>query len=139
MKKNGTDIDIVYTRELGNFIRSLNVNIRKNIKTVNSRFKVVQKYFLKYEEPYSEISQNNKALLISVKLPYTKKKDIALRILGNKVEVKGISSHKNDRKGFFRNIDLPLNARTDRAKAVFKNETLKIKIPLAISVRDAFQ
>lgn len=130
-KKKGIDIDIVYTRELGNFIRNLNTNIRKNLRTVNNQVRVVQKYFLKYEEPYSEISQNFKALLIKVKLPYTKKRDIILRILGDKVEIEGVSNHKNVRKGFFRKVDLPSNVKVDRAKAVFKNETLKIKIPLA--------
>ena len=130
-KKKGIDIDIVYTKELGNFIKNLNTNIRKNIKAVNNQVRVLQKYFLKYEEPYSEISQNFKALLIKVNLPYTKKRDITLRILGDKVEIEGVSNHKNVRKGFFRRVDLPLNVKVDRAKAVFKNETLKIKIPLA--------
>ena len=130
-KKKGIDIDIVYTKELGNFIRSLNTNIRKNIRAVNNQARVVQKYFLKYEEPYSEVSQNFKALLIKVRLPYTKKRDITLRILGDKVEIEGVFNHKTGRRGFFRKVDLPSNARSDRAKAVFKNETLKIKIPLA--------
>ena len=130
-KKKGIDIDIVYTRELGTFIKNLNTNIRKNIKAVNNQVRAAQKYFLKYGEPYSEISQNSKTLLIKVKLPYTKKKDITLRILGDKVEIEGVSNHKTGKRGFFRKVDLPSNVRPDRAKAVFKNETLKIKIPLA--------
>ncbi len=129
-RKKSVSIDIVYSRELNNFIKGLNTNIRKNFRMARKQVRVLRKYFLTYEEPYSEISQNFKALFIKVKLPNTSKKDIVLRILGNRVEIEGISQHTEGLKGFHRKIDLPANVRTDRARAVFKNEILKIKLPL---------
>lgn len=131
MKKKSGSIDILYSREFTSFVRNLHTNLRKNARAARRQLAILGKYFLKYEEPYSEISQNHKHLLIRVKLPMTKKSDIALRIAQNRVEIEGVASSKDGHRGFYRAVDLPPNTRIEKARAVFRNETLKVKIPLS--------
>lgn len=128
--KKSVSIDIFYPKDIDNFVKNVNYTIRKNAKTVRRQIISFRNYFFKYEEPHTEITQNSDVLFIKILLPMTKKKDIKLQITNNKVEVEGIFRRKGNICGFHRSLDLPLCTMPDKAKAVFKNEQLRIKIPL---------
>jgi HSP20 family molecular chaperone IbpA len=85
----------------------------------------VRRAFEKYEEPYCEITQNEKGIKIAVKLPSVKKRTIMLQANGKKIEVKGSSERKN----FYKSIDIPPLVDITKAHASLTNDTLKLTLP----------
>ncbi len=88
-----------------------------------------------YEEPYAELSQNSKHMHLLVKLPDVNKRNITLTVSHNVVQIRGMKKQKDLSltalpKVYYRSILLPSHARTDKLKIKFKNNILKIKIPL---------
>ena len=114
-------------------LTDIHQGVQKNIVRINKQVTEVRKWFLKYEEPYCEISQNHRSFFINMKLPDVHKKDITLKIENNKVEVKGIRKQREKKKvklaGFYRVIEIPKNTKQEKARAIFKNNALKIRIP----------
>ena len=74
-------------------------------------------------------------MVVKIALPNVSKKNILLKISDGKIEVRGHAFVKENKKkllrGFYRTIDLPYNAVTDKAKALYRNNNLRIKIPIA--------
>lgn len=109
-------------------------------------YKEVDKLFDKisgvdYKKPFSQISQNNKAIEIKIKLPDVNKKDIMVHVGKEFIEVKAekklrkikstTTSYKKEEsyKGFYRKLSLPENVNYEKAKAKFKKDHLIIVIP----------
>ena len=134
MKNKKRGLDILSNLNINRFIGDINDGINKNISVFNRRITRIRKNFVKYHEPHSEISQNYKNMIIKINLPNAFKKDILLKISYGKIEVRGHSFVKENKRrvlrGFYRSIDLPPTARPDKATAKFKKETLTIKIPI---------
>ena len=80
-----------------------------------------------YEEPYCEMTQNEKGVKINIKLPNVRRRSISLRMNSKKMEVKG----ENGKANYYRLIDIPSIVDITRAHAVFNNGTLKVILPYA--------
>lgn len=116
---------------IASVIDNLNYSISKNIGFFNKQLTRIRKNFVKYHEPYSEISQNHNGMDIRINLPSIPKKNILLKINNGRIEVSGhMLERKRLLKGFYRSIDLPSNAVADKARARYKNNTLRIRIPI---------
>ena len=97
--------------------------LKKNVNTL-------KKALGQFEEPYSEMSQNFKEILIRVVLPEIEKRYLTLKMIGKTVEV--IAEHKHQGKHiktYYRSIHLPSTANTLKASATYVGETLYIKVP----------
>ena len=117
-------------KEVRRFFFGANKELNKHINIVNRQLNLFRKAIVSYEEPYTEMSQNAKKVLIRIKMPEVKKRDVILRVDGNLVSVRG-DRIKGSKllKGFYKNIRLPQEAMTERVKATFKKNTLKITVP----------
>jgi len=85
--------------------------------------------------------------IIAIEIPEMKKEDIDLNLSGNFLEIKaqknreekredkdkGIYGFSKSYSGFYKAVDLPLNADTSKIKAEFKSGVLKVKIPKKVS------
>lgn len=135
MKVGKKRSNILFNININGFIKDINTEINKNINILNKRIIKIRKNFVKYHEPYSEISQDYKNMIVKITLPNTFKKDILLKVNNGKIEVRGHNFVKEKKsrvlKGFYRSIDLPSNAIPDKAVAKFKSDRLIIKIPIA--------
>ena len=83
-----------------------------------------------FEEPYSEMSQNFKEILIKVTLPDVERRYLTLKMAGRTVEI--LAEHKASGKHvktYYRSIDLPSTADMMKASAKYVGETLYIKVP----------
>tara|TARA_Y100000310_G_scaffold335338_2_gene417094 strand:+ start:13010 stop:13387 length:378 start_codon:yes stop_codon:yes gene_type:complete len=91
----------------------------------------VKKRLGKFEEPYSEISQNHKQVMIKVLLPDVSKNNLQLKMNDRLIEIKAEQKKIKWRpaKTFYRAIDLPSNANIKNAVAQYKKNKLKIVIP----------
>ena len=117
-------------------LKNFNKSINKNFKGFNKQIDLIKKTFTSYQEPYCEINQSLKGMNIKIKLPEVKKKDVLLNIYNDKIELKAeskIIDEKNKKKLmiFYRTIGLPPCSLVKKAKAEFKKESLKIKIPFS--------
>lgn len=114
------------------------------------QFKKIQKNLInnfnkafstEFKKPMSDISQNSKEVTINIKLPGVNKKDVILDIKKDKINLRAEKKQKKVKKtkksyskkqsysGFYRSMPLPKNLNVDKAKAIFKNNMLTIKIP----------
>jgi len=96
-----------------------------NLTRLVKEFKEWKKSFETYEEPYCEITQSEKGIRISIKLPQVKRRSISLRMNSQKMEVTG----ENGKTNYYRIIDIPPIVDITRARAVFTNDTLKVTLP----------
>lgn len=109
-------------------------------------YKEVDKIFDKisgvdYRKPFSQISQNDKAIEIRIKLPGINKKDVFVHVGKDFIEVKaekklrkvkktkGSYREEKSYKGFYRKLSLPENVDYEKSKAKFTKEHLVIIIP----------
>lgn len=95
-----------------------NVNaVRKNLGT--------------FEEPYSEISQNYKNILIKVLLPAVAKRHLKIVASDVLIEIKAEQKTTSEGKSktFYRAIDLPSTADVKKTHARYAHNTLHIIIP----------
>ena len=129
-RKSVIDVDILYAKELSRIVKELNVNVVKSVKLAN---RYVQKFFMKYEEPYTEISQNMNHFFVEMKLPGSYKKDVVIRLVNYKLEVEALryirDAQRPEVRGYYRTVDLPKIIDTKKISARFKSEKLKVRIP----------
>ena len=99
-------------------------NIRKNVNTFRQNMG-------KFEEPYSEVSQNHRHIKIKINLPDVHKKDLRLHMGSKHIEVKATQKKRKGMpsKTFYRSIPLPSTAVIQEAMAHYQRTTLKITIP----------
>lgn len=103
------------------------------VKILKKNVNAIKKAMGKFEEPYSEMSQNCKEILIRVTLPAIDKKYLTLRILGKTVEVVAEQTDEGAHvKTLYRSIDLPSTADTRRATATYVGDVLSIKVPQSL-------
>ena len=135
MKRRKKGLNILANLKIDRFLEVININIKKNINIINRNITNIRKDFVRYHEPYSEVLQNYRSMLVRIKLPDVPKKNLLLKVGNGKIEVRGHTFiRENDKKllrGFYRIINLPQNALLHKAKAKYKNDVLKIKIPIA--------
>lgn len=94
-----------------------------------------------YKRPKTNISQNEKHILINIELPDIEKERINVNIGKTKIDIhaeKGVKNIKKDKdsietkidfQGFHRTINLPPDADVNNSEAKWKNQKLLIKIP----------
>ena len=94
-----------------------------------------------YKRPKTNLSQNEKYILINIELPGIEKEDININLSRTKLDIhaeKKIKSTKTkkdsvettiDFQGFHRTIKLPPDADVNNSEANWKNYRLLIKIP----------
>lgn len=114
--------------DINRFFIDVNKNINKSVNKVKEKIAV-------YEEPYSEISQNNEHIEIMVKLPKVNRRSITLTLGTNSIKIKGQKKMSDASlttlpRVYYRSILLPNNSNNEKVKTKFKNDVLKIKIPL---------
>ena len=102
-------------------------NVIHNLTRLVQELKEWKKSFESYEEPYCEMSQNEKGVRINIKLPNVKRRSISLRMNSKKMEVKG----ENGKANYYRLIDIPSIVDITRARAIFNKGTLKVTLPYA--------
>ena len=112
----------------------------------DSMYKEIDKIFDKisgvdYKKPFSQISQNTKAIELRIKLPGINKKDILVHVGKEFIEIKAEKKLKKIKKsnkgykkeeiykGFYRKISLPTNVDYEKAKAKFTKEHLVVVLP----------
>ena len=137
-KKKSDKNDILaldFTKEgLNSLFKNLNNHIKYNTKILNKHITNIKKSFVRYEEPFCEIRQNHRGMNISVKLPDVKKKDIFLNITSSAIELKANSVFHSKKEGtviktYHRIIDIPSCSISQKTKAEFKRDKLKITVP----------
>lgn len=105
-------------------------DFNKFVSILKHNVNAVKKAIGQFEEPYSEMSQTFREILIKVTLPDVEKRYLTLKMVGRTVEV--IAEHKRQGKHvktYYRSIDLPSTADTLKASAKYVGETLYIKVP----------
>ena len=105
-------------------------DLNKFVKIFKRNLNAVKKAIGKFEEPYSEMSQNFREILIKVTLPDVEKRYLTLKMVGRTVEI--IADHRHQGKHvktYYRSIDLPSTADMLKASAKYIGETLYIKVP----------
>ena len=114
------------------------IDLDKVQKEVNKVFeKVNESFFGNYKRPSINISQNTKAVQISVKMDNLSKEDIILKInhmsldiIGEKNKnIKRKDFEENSYKGYRATIGLPTNVNIDKIEAEYKNNFLNVTIP----------
>jgi len=134
-RNDGEELFINLDRKsIDSFFKNFNRSLNKNIRFFKKNVETIKKTFVNYEEPYCELNQSHKGINIRILLPNVKKKDIVLNIFNDKVELKAESrviGEKNKKlfRIFYRTIDLPSCSVVSKAKAEYKRNKLKIKIP----------
>ena len=117
-------------RGVNNFLIDINKEMNKHIKNANRQLNLFRKAVIRYEEPYTELSQNANKVLIKIKMPKVKRRDVILKIENNFISVRGDHIKGNKLlKGYYKDIELPKEVVTEKVKASFKNNTLKITMP----------
>jgi HSP20 family molecular chaperone IbpA len=97
--------------------------LKKNVNTL-------RKNLGKFEEPYSEISQNYKQILIKVLLPAVARSNLKIIASDTLLEIKAEQHGSEEKpKTFYRAIDLPSRADIKRTVAKYRHNTLQIIIP----------
>ena len=127
MKKKSVDSNplLVFNNET----ISNTLNNFKN-KFVTKPLDNIKKGFIKYEEPFCEIRQNQKGMKITIKLPDVDKKNILLNITQDKIELKAKALEKEKvLTNYHKIVDLPQVSITKQAKADYKKDNLHITIP----------
>ncbi len=93
--------------------------------------------------PRVDVTQHKGELVIRADLPGLEKEDVLVNVAENAVTIRGERhrAQEEERDGvyrternygaFYRTLALPDGARTDEAKATFKNGVLEIRIPAA--------
>ena len=99
--------------------------VRDVLRLMIKRTQEIKRAFESYEEPYCEITQNEKGIKVAVKLPNVKRRTITLQANNKKIEVKGSSNKKN----FYKTIDIPPLVDITKAHAILTNDTLKMTLP----------
>ena len=105
-------------------------DLNKFVKIVKNNVNALRKAMGQFEEPYSEMSQNFKEILIKITLPDVEKRYLTLKMIGKTIEIVADQKHKGKHlKTFYRSIDLPSTADIMGASAKYVGETLYIKVP----------
>jgi HSP20 family protein len=97
--------------------------------------------------PPVEITQRDDKMVISVELPGVKKEDLKVEVADGNLFIQGERKREAEEErgiiyrseraygNFFRCISLPEGARTDQAKAEFRDGVLEISVPIPESQR----
>ena len=100
------------------------------VKILKRNIHAVRKAMGQFEEPYSEMSQNFRYILIKIVLPAVEKRHLTLKMVGRTVEVLAEQKHHGRHvKTYYRSIALPSTANALQASATYVGETLYIKVP----------
>ncbi len=116
------------TKKEMSFLEQADLN--KFVKILKKNVNAVKKAMGQFEEPYSEMSQNFKEILIKVTLPDVDRRYLTLKMAGRTVEV--LAEHKafgKHVKTYYRSIDLPSTANMLKASAKYIGDTLYISVP----------
>lgn len=107
----------------------LQKNVPRIVRNVRKVVKEVYQSLRRYEEPYCEISQDDKQVRIHMKMPEVNKMNVQLVISKKKIEVKGMGKKNN----YFKIIDIPPQLNIEKAHASYDEGRLKLTIPRLIS------
>lgn len=105
-------------------------DLNRFVKIVKKNVNAMRKAMGRFEEPYSEMSQNFREIFIKVTLPDIEKRYLTLKMIGKSVEI--VAEQKNNGKHvktYYRSIDLPSTADVMKASAKYIGETLFIRVP----------
>ncbi|GEM_PF-3213034 len=105
-------------------------DLNKFVKVLKQNVNAVRKAMGQFEEPYSEMSQNFREILIKVTLPNVEKRYLTLKFAGKTVEI--LAEHRKKGvhvKTYYRSIALPSTADIVKASAKYVGDTLYIKVP----------
>ncbi len=105
-------------------------DLNRFVKIVKKNVNAMRKAMGRFEEPYSEMSQNFREIFIKVTLPDIEKRYLTLKMIGKSVEI--MAEQKNNGKHvktYYRSIDLPSTANVLKASAKYIGETLFIRVP----------
>ncbi|HLC72318.1 MAG TPA: Hsp20/alpha crystallin family protein [Candidatus Nanoarchaeia archaeon] len=105
-------------------------DLNKFVKIVRNNVNALRKALGQFEEPYSEMSQNFKEILIKVTLPDVERRYLTLKMVGKTIEIVADQKYKGKHlKTFYRSIALPSTADIMGASAKYISDTLYIKVP----------
>ncbi len=96
-----------------------------------------------YREPYVDVFEADKEVVVTVELPGVRKEDIDLTVREDSVEIKaevkreeekkeeGSYEHRKMFQKYYTVVPLPCEVVPDKAKATYNNGVLEIRIPKA--------
>ncbi len=111
--------------------------------------RMIGKPMMKMPEKALDFKDNGKELVAKISLPGINMKDIKLKVMPqkielraehseeNKIEKKGLFQHEASYKGFYRVFPLPVKVLTDKSKTLYKKGVLELHMPKAKSVEEA--
>ncbi len=91
--------------------------------------------------PATDVYETENNVIVAAELPGIDKKDIALNITGNEIEIRAEKKQEKEQKGkgfykfaaarnqFYRRMTLPAEVKPEKAKAEYKNGLLRVEIP----------
>ncbi len=91
--------------------------------------------------PHIDVSENEKALIVSAELPGLEEKDVEVSLANNLLTISGEKKQEKEEKdenyyraertygSFSRSVAIPCPIETDKAEAVFKNGVLTVTLP----------
>ena len=97
--------------------------------------------FSEVREPFIDIQETDKELIITAEMPGVSKEDIKVNVYDNTIEIsaKVKKEEKEEREGyirrerragrFYRAISLPCEVDAKKAKATYKNGILEVRLP----------
>lgn len=96
-----------------------------------------------YREPYADVQETNKEVIVTAEMPGVNKGDINIRLRDSTLEISAEKKHEAEGKEkdyylaertyrkFYRALSLPAKVLSDKAKATYKNGVLEIRLPKA--------
>lgn len=94
------------------------------------------------QQPYVDVIEDKNTLLVRAEVPGTSKEDLDINLAGSTLTIKG--EKKSDVEpldhgeylysertfgSFYRNIELPVEVKSDKVEATFKNGILEVRLP----------
>jgi HSP20 family protein len=100
--------------------------------------------------PKVDVADTKEAFVVKAEIPGIDPKEIALKLEGETLTIKGVKAHEKEEKdetyfrmeraygGFARTIPLPARVEAGKVTATFKNGLLTVKLPKGPEAKGAF-
>ena len=113
------------------------------------RQRMIGKPMMRMPEKALDLKDNGKELVAKISLPGMNMKDVKLKVMPqkielraehseeNKIERKGLFHHESSYKGFYRVFPLPVKVLADKSKTLYKKGVLELHMPKAEFIKEA--
>lgn len=85
----------------------------------------------RYREPYADVQETDKEVIVTAEIPGVEKGDINLKVTDDGIEISAEKSSERSYSRFYKALSLPAKVLAEKAKATYKNGVLEVKLPKA--------